>query len=117
MPTVNMSHELNKDSLLSRLFIHLIAPLSDSNPVVTSLERDKDGNLQIDIRLVINGIEVDAMPWLQRWHQSYDEEVQRAARVLFDEKFRDATDGIHDTLEAARKSIQAKFELPNEEDE
>lgn len=116
MSKVNMTHELKKDSRLGRLVCACAATLPDNSPFFPNT-RDADGNLVLDLRLVCNGVEVDAVPWLERWAQEYDEHVQWAAHDLFEEKFRDATNGIYETLETVRKAIRAKFNIPREEDE
>ena len=71
-----------------------------------------------DIKLVINGIEVEPR-LLDRLYNGIEKIVDREAAMIADEKLKDAlgsVDVLREVIKEAEYKIREKFDIPNEED-
>lgn len=64
------------------------------------------------IQMIVNGVEVSAHDFINRYIDAVDELVKRKAQEMLREKFQEMTmafDPIKDMLDAAEKSLAEKF--------
>ena len=94
----------------------ILASLNEKT-IHSPIQTDEDG-MVYDIKLVINGIEIEPK-LIDHLYNGIEKIVDREAAMIADEKLKDAlrsVDVLHEVIKEAEYKIREKFDIPNEED-
>lgn len=95
----------NQDGLLFHLVAHAVTvTLQDKCDAFIDSWKDK---AQLDIRLTVEGQELDLESFMKNWQENVEREVSAQALQLFEDKLYQLQAGIGDVLSTARRKAEA----------
>ena len=108
---INLTEELNKNSLLSHVVLHGITYATKEGLVEEigqSCQTEK--GVVIDVVLTANGTELNLESFVNHWQRQVEKAVNKKAEELIDEKFSDLSDLIYDLQERLKPEIRKRLE-------
>jgi len=111
---INITEELRKDTLLSHVVLH-----SMSKTVAEELVKEGDTKKGIicDIKMTINGNDIDIRSFIDHWQSQFNKIVIRNAKDLINEKFDNVIDMLYDLKERVEPEIEKRLEDWEKENE
>ncbi len=95
-----MKHDFNKDRDRDNIFNYLI--ITSSMKVINEVIDAKKDDGIYEITIQVNGVEVDAEAFVNRWQENVARQVTEAAETLIREKFVDLGDSVSEIDELVR---------------
>lgn len=104
---INITDELDKDTLLSHIILHNM-----STSVAEQMIKNGTTNegVVIDVKITANGIELDLKEFIDYWQSQVDRIIHEKAAELVREKFADINDMLYDLEQRMEPEIEKRLE-------
>jgi len=107
---INLTHDTKKDGILSSI---ILIGMSEALVELVKTKRTPDG-LVCDVKLLVEGDEVDLQPFLDHWQSQVKRLITKQARELayeqFYGKFNDVIDMLEDLQGRVSKEVDKRLE-------
>lgn len=110
---INITDHFREDSLIAHMVLHTLTYLLKGEIDYESL-RDEEGNVILDLQLLIEGKEIDVEDFMNRWQKHLDKEyynsVKEKAENIVGEKFTDINDLLYDLEGRVKEEVNKRLE-------
>lgn len=104
---VNLTQELRKNTLLSHVVVSCLTDTVAREKIAEN--RTKDG-LICEIKLTINGHELDLQSFAEHWQSQVSRMIKDRAMEIVKEKFDDVGEILYDLEERLKPEIEKRLE-------
>jgi len=107
----------HRDTALERLITagFIKATKDEQDQIISQKTEGDDGYSIYDVKMQVNGVEVDPLDFVERWQDNVDEAILEKAQEMIDERFREKFNELDDTLAECRNKVMEQFQLGDEE--
>lgn len=110
---VNVTKEIEKETILFDLILEgLTEAIKDQNELQEFLSKnwDENKNVILDVKLTINGIEIDVKKFMDLWQDNVIRLVEDKAKSFLSDKFNDIQYKLNDLNERVESEIEQRLE-------
>jgi len=119
---INLTKELDRNTLVSHIILHNMSrafaeQLVEEDSARKLVEESSEKGVIIDVKLTVNGVELDLKAFVDYWQSQVHELITERAKELVKEKFVDLTNLVCDLEERIKPEIDKRLEDWEKEDE
>jgi len=104
---INLTRELDRDTLITHIILN---NMSQSIAERLAKEGKTPDGVVVDVKLTVNGIEIDLKSFVDYWQSQVDSIITSKARELINDKFADLNDMFYDLEERLRPEIDKRLD-------
>lgn len=110
--------KVHRDNFLIEILIlnGLTNALSKEEFFEYNKNRQKSENKLIDIRMTIDGIDIDVEKFMERWQENVRHAIAENAKELVVEKFNNISNVLYDLEERVKEEVEKRMEEWEKED-
>jgi hypothetical protein len=107
----------HRDTPLERLVIagFTKATKDEQDQILSKKTEGDDGYSIYEVKMQVNGVEVDPLDFVERWQDNVDVAIREKAQEMIDDRFREKFNELDDTLDECRNKVMEQFQLGDEE--
>lgn len=105
---INLTQEMNKGSLIGGIVLHNVTYVFSEEfdaGTFTDENRNEDGDTIIDLKLTMNGIDLDLTSYFKRWEDMVEESIKNHAKHMVLNNLSDVDDIINELIDDVRNKI------------
>ena len=115
---IDLKKEIDEGSLLAHVYLNAFGDNSKKDDLFGQILEKYRKNPVMDIKLVVEGIEVPVFESLNNFWEQFDYQVKKHAKELLAEeinKIDEVVEPLKEKINEANRLIMAKFNLPSDE--